>query len=568
MTQPSIDELYSRSITRFDGDASLTSQEPSAPAGVLHFYFPSLYSRQVTTLPMDLPPRWTRTGDYILSSTIDHSAKWANAVAKAIGKVASLDWTVRDNAGSEQRAERARSLLLQANKGKGWVNFLTQFLTDYALTNNGAFCEVIWSTLEVRRGRNGQLQPVGRPIGIQHLDSVRCTRMHDIDLYPYRETIAAYWRIRPDEVRAENFPVMYLDLWGRHHLLWRWQVGAVSDMTSPRAELRGTGVCAAQRVYQTIFKDAGMERYLAEKITGSQPKEIHLVSGIMGKQFEDAMISSQDQARSRNQQQYRGVVVIPGIKPDAGITGYRIPIAEIPDGFDPQAEREDTRLEYANALGLPSRDLQPAPAGLNSGKTAEVEAEQAAETGFSRFLKWWVHWAGANLLPQTVEFTWEGERMADKEAKARVFDMRSKALTTLVEKGLLPRQHALQIMVDEDLIPREFLPADDTTPQDELRDDQKPRPRRQEWRFEEGEAERVRIAETPAAEPNLRDVLSGLKAPVVNPSENRYDESGEADEPHAVKADPAGGEITDTEIDAIYNDALRWAETALQRREV
>jgi hypothetical protein len=560
MTQPSVDELHAHSITRFDGDASLVSREPSAPGGVLHFYFPSIYGRQSTVLPIDLPPRWTRAGDYILSSTIDHSAKWANAVAKAIGKVASLDWTVRDVAGSEQRTDRARSLLLNANKGKGWINFLTQFLTDYALTNNGGFCEVIWSTLEVRRGRNGQLQPVGRPLGIQHLDSVRCTRMHDVDLYPYRETLAAYWNIRPDEVHAGNFPVMYYDLWGRYHLLWRWQVGATSDLTSPRSELRGTGICAAHRVYQTIFKDASMERYLAEKITGSQPKEIHLVSGIMQSQFEAAMASSQDQARSRNQQQYRGVVVIPGIKPDAGITGHRIPIAEIPDGFEPQQEREDTRLEYANALGLPSRDLQPAPAGLNSGRTAEVEAEQAEDTGFSRFLKWWVHWAGSNLLPQTVEFVWEGESLSDKKAKAEVFDMRAKALTTLVEKGVLSAGQALQIMVDEELIPREFLPADDTTPQDELRDDEKP--------LEEGEAESVRVAETPATEPSLRDVLSGLKAPAVNPSESGYAEEGGPGTPHAVKADPAGGEITEDEISAIYDDALRWAEAALQRSEV
>lgn len=546
-------DLLAHSVTRND-NIFLRSDDrpPSPPGGVLHFNFIAAPYRQVTTLPMDLPLPWSRERDYVLASTTEHNTMWAGAVGWAISRIASLDWTVSDVAGSERRTERARQLLLQANMGAGWTAFLTQHLTDYLTTDNGAFTEVIWSTLKWRRDEAGRLQPVGRPLGIQHLDSFRCTRLNDNDLMPYREHLAEYWGIRPYEVNSRNFPVVYTDLAGRPHLLWRWQVGAISDMASPRLELRGTGKSAAARAYHAIFKDTAMERYVSEKIVGNQPKEIHLVSGIMQQQFEAAMSSSQDQTRSRNQQQYRGVVVIPGIKPDAGITGYRVPIAEIPDGFNPDTERTNTYNKYAVVLGLPKRDLQPAAAGLNSGQTAVVEAEQADGVGLALWKKWIVHWLNQSVLPATTQFEWTGDSISDQKSRAEVGKLRAETRKVQIESGEITPKQALQLAVDSEDVPPEFLP-EDGTPQNVLRDDQKP--------LEDGEAESVRIEETPAAEQTLRDVLSGLVSEKAESGDQVAEETAE-------KAEDGIGTPESDPIDAVWSEAVKWARIALERRDL
>lgn len=527
------DDITAHTVTRFD-NLYEREEPPDAPGGVLHFYFPLTYGRSAAVLPLDLPPRWTRERDFILASTVDHNTMWAGAVAWAISRVAALDWSVNDTSGDEDRAERARQLLLQANLGQGWITFLTQHLSDYLLTDNGAFTEVIWSTLRMRRDERGRIVPVGRVLGIQHLDSVRCTRLDDTDLGPYQDSIAAYWGILPREVHSRNFPVIYNDLAGRPHLLWRWQCGHVSDMTSPRAELRGTGQSAASRAYHAIVKDANLERYVSEKIVGHSPKEIHLVSGIMAKQFEDATAASLDQSRSSGRQVYRGVVVIPGIKPDAAVSGYRIPIAEIPDGFDAEQERTNSYNKYAVNLGIPKRDLQPAPSGLNSGQTAAIEAEQADGTGLARWLKWFNHWINSAVLPSSTGFEWTGDSVTDQKAKAEVMKLRAEARAVMITSQEITASQALQMAVDAEDAPPEFLP-EDGTPQDTLRDDEKPM-----------EGAPGVVTPAPALEaPQKPAQTATAAAPTINDVLRNKSDAPDA-------------------IDSTWDEAMMWARLALQ----
>lgn len=456
-------EQIERSVTRFDNTYRGVTEQANAPAGVMSLYFPALYGRQAGQLPMDLPLRWARRRDYILASTIDHNVMWANAVAKAISKQCALGWSVEDKAKSERRVERARAILLGANMGQGWVPFLTQHLQDYLLTDNGAFVEVI----------RADLHPRSRVLGIQHLDSARCTRLNDEDLWPWRHHIAERFDCSPDDVHSHNFPVIYTDLAGRPHLLWRWQVICLVDMQSPRIEHRGTGFCAASRAYDAIFKDTALERYVTEKITGSRPLEIHLVNGIQAGQLDGAVRAADDAQRSKGFVQYKGVIVVPAMKMDANIGGYRIPISEVPDGFEPAKERENTYLKYANALGIPVRDLMPAPAGLNSGQTAIVEAEAAEGTGLAAWRKQFLHALNEWVLPESTEFGWDGTNLRDEKDRADIAKVRADTRAVMVKTGELTPKQALQLAVDASDAPAEFIP-DDATPNDLLTDDEKP----------------------------------------------------------------------------------------------
>lgn len=456
-------ELLSQSVTRHDNQYRGYDAQASAPSGVLSMYFPTLYGRGAGELPMDLPVRWARRRDYILSATIDHNAMWAAAVAKAISKQCALGWSVEDKAKSERRVERARTILLGANMGAGWVSFLTQHLQDFLLTDNGAFVEII----------RADQHPRSRVLGIQHLDSARCTRLSDEDLWPWRDHIADRFECSPDDVHSHNFPIIYTDLVGRPHLLWRWQVLCLVDMQSPRIEHRGTGQCAASRAYPAIFKDTALERYVTEKITGNRPLEIHLVNGIQANQLEGAVRAADEQQRGRGFVQYKGVIVVPAIKADSNIGGYRIPISEIPDGFDPEKERTNTYQKYANALGIPVRDLMPAPAGLNSGQTAIVEAEAAEGTGLAAWRKQFLHALNEWVLPESTEFGWDGTNLRDEKDRADIAKVRADTRAVQVKTGELTPKQALQLAVDAGDADENFLPKDET-PNDLLTDDEKP----------------------------------------------------------------------------------------------
>jgi hypothetical protein len=471
-----IDTLHQASVTRFDAVTRPTEEPADVAGGAVSVWFPKSPGRLATNLPMDLPPRWSRVRDYALLAALEHNDMWASSVARAITRQVARGWDITDTAQREPRTRRAQALLLQANRGRGWAHYLGQQLGDFLSLDNGCFTEILWSTLAVRRGSKGQLLPVGRILGIQHLDSVRCTRLHDDDLTAYAPAIARRWGLFPHEVTADLFPVLYTDMAGRGHLLFRWQVIDLVDMPSGRIEHRGTGLCAASRAYRTIHTTTGLERYIDEKVTGERVLEIHLVNGIQTAQMEQALSAAAEQQRARGLRQFRGVVVVPALKMDVGVGGYRIPIAEVPDGFSAREEREEARIKFANALGIPVRDLQPAPAGLNSGATALIEAERAEGAGLAAWAEAFAAALNQWVLPASTVFRWAENTVRDEKDRAEVLKLRAEARKVMVkDTGEISAAQALQLAADAGDVPMTFLPRDET-PNATLADDEKPVP--------------------------------------------------------------------------------------------
>jgi hypothetical protein len=556
------DELGRRSVTRYDSVMRQVGRDERQPMpGAISLTFPAARPSTITALPIDLPLRWSRQRDYILAATPDHNDMWGSAVGRAITKQVARGWEVEDTAQSEVRVKRAQRLLQLANKGKGWAHFLGQHLLDYLTTDNGAFIEVLWSTPYLYRDGDGRLRPVGQVLSIQHLDSLRCTRLLDDDLIPYRASICERWpMIRPEEVTAELFPVLYTDLAGRGHVLFRWQVVDVVDMPSGRVEHRGAGLCAASRSYRTIHTTTGLERYLDEKITGERVLEIHLVNGIHAGQMEQALQAAAEQQRARGLRQFRGVVVIPAQKMDATIGGYRIPIAEVPDGFTPREEREEARIKFANALGIPVRDLQPAPAGLNSGATALVEAERAEGGGLAAWATAFAAALNDWVLPPTVVFRWQENTLRDERDQAEVRKLRAETRKVQVDVGEITPQQALQLAADEGDVPEEFLP-DDATPQDKLAGDEKPLA---------GQAQRQAAAADADGDGQLTlRELWARKAVVVESPEvwDHYTLNALNDAAREVALALKARRVTVAEVDAVGEVADDWARRALAEGE-
>lgn len=434
------DDIRAHSVTRDDPEAINPGGRVS---NVLNILIPSSYIGTPTgILPYDLPLPWNRGRDRILNTTPLHESMWAGALQKAITKQAALGWTVEDRAKNERRAARAQERLLTANGGRGWVPFIFQHLADYLTTDNGAFVELVYRTEYLR----------SQFLGFVHLDAMRCTRTGDPDI-----------------------PVIYEDLWGRCHELRAHQVLTFVDMESARAEGRGTGLCATSRAYQTIQKLAAMERYVSEKIAGTSPKEIHIVNGVSKEQLSGALRTAEQDAKNRDLIVYRGVAVMALTALNVTPDGYRIPIAEIPDGFNAKEERDNGYLKYANCLGVPVTDIQPLSGqGLGTGTQSVVIDEAAEGQGLAAWRKQWEHAVGRAIIPETTTFTWTNVNdVREQKAKAEVETMRAGYVTAMVEKGLLTPAQGQQILADFGIIPDAML-AKDETPDDQLTDTEKP----------------------------------------------------------------------------------------------
>lgn len=392
-------------------------------------------------LPIDPPPFWSYRRDDVLRGTIYAEDMWRSAVGKAISKIAALGWTVADSADSKLRTKRAQELLLQADAGQGWVPFVNKQLRDFLTTDNGQFTEIV----------RGTADSGGKILGLFHLDSRRCLRTGDPEI-----------------------PVLYRDKQGREHEMRDYQIMSCSDMPDPGELYYGIGLCAASRAYNTIFKLAGIQRYFMEKITGNRPLGLHFVRGVTNQQIQDSLALGRNAQTSKGMNAFMGVLVQP-VMADGEVSGYYVPFAEVPDGFDAKQERDNGYVIYANAIGCAVQDIQPLSGqGLGTGTQSVILDEAAEGQGLAAWRQQWTHNLNQWILPNTTTFGFATNDIRDQKAKAEVQKLRADTRGVMITNGEITAAQGLQLAVDAEDVPAEFLQQADMTPGGTLQDDEKP----------------------------------------------------------------------------------------------
>lgn len=380
-----------------------------------------------------LPLHGSRDRDRILTSTLDLEDMWASAVNKAVTKIAVRGYEISDNDDSTRRTEFGKSLVRDLDGPASYRSGVAKVVQDFLLTDNGWFVEV------QRAGSN----PKGKVEALYHLDSFRC----------YRTGNLAY-------------PVVYLDYDGIFHKLRPDQVIFGSDMPSPRSRLWNKGRCAASRAFQTIVKLSAMDVYFQEKITGSRALALHFVTGLSRTQLIDAMDTAEAEKARKGHVVYKGAIMIP-LQGDVPIAIQSLDLASVPDGFDVEQVQRDGYKKYALAIGLNPDELVERAAGLNSGQSAQV-AENAAEEagGLPYFIKQFEDQLNYLVMPEPTIFQITTNDTRDKKAKA---DLQKTIADTIAvmrgsptAPGWITTEMALQMSVDEQLVPPEFLPTDAT----------------------------------------------------------------------------------------------------------
>lgn len=420
-------QVLKRSVTRDD-----YSEDPRS--GVINFTVP-FWGSEDTALPPNPPKYWSIARDFVLRYTVEREDFWAGAIGIAVTKMASMSFSVESDI--PLRAKRAQDLFVRSMD----VAFLSKHLQDYLCTDNGAFTEIVRAT----RGAGSRI------LGLVHLDSLRCTRTGDPDI-----------------------PVIYRDRMNREHELKAHQVIAISDMPDPSETFFGVGKCAASRAYRSIYKLSVMDRYIGEKVGGKRPLEIHFINSVSPRQLKQARETAESDSSEQGYVSYMGAVIVPLLDATQKVSGYRVPLAELPDRFNRKEEFDICLLAYANAIGLDVQDLQPlARTPLGSGMQSEVLDEKSKGRGLVAWRKQVDYEWNWEVLDNRTVFSWNEEDLRDMKKKAEYSNMLADVSKKRTEALITTPEQELQVLVDLDELPKEFLP-EDKTPGDKLSDEEKP----------------------------------------------------------------------------------------------
>lgn len=423
MTEPAIEkrrQTARRSVTR-DNAFPL-----DRGGGYFQILVPSVQP-QTGLLPAYLPLDF-RVRERVLDSTIRADAMWSAAIGIAITKAAALAWETKSD--SELRSKRAQELLLAADATSisgigGWVSYMGKQVRNFTCTNGGCFTEIIRAT-----GAYGS-----RIVGLGHLSSLRMRRTGD-----------------------PEYPFIYLDRWGRQHVMRWWQVFNLVDMPDPDEAALGMGLCAAERAYQQIRKLAALEQYLYEKISGSRPLALHIVNGLTKDQLTDMMASASENQASKGLSLYMGAIVATTLKPDAAPALVTIPLAELPDGFEAATERDRADLIYANALGLDPQDLKPmSNQQMGAGAQSEVLNQKAEGRGQAAYRQQLVHMLNQLVFDDKTQFLFTEHDYRDQQAAANVSAARGTFVAGLVAGQIISAAQGQQVLVEQGELPKAFI---------------------------------------------------------------------------------------------------------------
>jgi hypothetical protein len=439
-----------RSVTSGD----FIQASPQTTGGGI-WYWNVIDPSSLTSPAPELPRRSVATwgADQILSATLDLEDMWAGVINQAVTKIAVRGWEISDSDDSTRRTRRSQDLVINFDGPAEYRSGMNKLVQDFLLTRNGCFIEV------ERESKSA----ASRPRALWHLDSLRCRRTGNID-----------------------YPVVYWGMNGQWHALRSADVIYFADMPSPRVNLYGIGRPAAERAFKTIVKLAAVETYFREKITGARALKLVFISGVTKKKLSDVAATADLEMERRGWTVYKGAVMVP-TETDQAISIAEVDLASVPDGFDVETERKDAYLRYANDIGVPVQDIQPLSGqGLGTGTQTVILDENAEGRGIAYFTKTLEDKLNWLLMPKTTTFTFQTNDWRDKQQEIQTKQAEASLIMSLLGHsgrsgsagatsgaggssggaggvpGVIKPEQALNMLVDAGIVPKEFLPKDET----------------------------------------------------------------------------------------------------------
>lgn len=432
-------DLLQHSVTASD-------QAEYKGGGVVSFLIPwFMMGAANLPLPADLPPYWTLnlgiarywSRDMVLRSTILHEDFWSSAMFKAATKQASKSFEVKGRG-----ADRWQQIFLDWG-GDGYVPSQERAIIDFLSTNNGAF----WEVVRVSNAAGARI------LGLVHLDSLRCIRTGDPEI-----------------------PIVFCDLKGKYHELRTHQVLTLVDMPDPSAASLGIGHCAAERAYHHIYELSAIRQYVREKVTGAGANVLDFISGLNSQQLAGIVDSAKMEQQGRGMTYYQGHVLT-GLLGQTEPKLLQINLRDLPDGFVAKEELDTALLVYANAIGLDPQDIDPkllGPRSMGVSAQSAVLDEKQHALGLAAYDKQTTHLLNNWVLPTSVTFAFNERDLRNEQIEAAVALAREQMRNSMILNGQLTAQQGLQMAIEDNNVPRDFLPAPISNEDTPLSDEEKP----------------------------------------------------------------------------------------------
>lgn len=415
-------DVIKHSVTRADfKDAMQGAIAISSHLDYLHF---AGWQGVDLDIQRRLPLGWSRGKDLLLKKSVYFHFGWRNAVTMAASKFASHDFQIDSKFNT--RLEQAQSLCLTANYGSGWTPFLTQICYDFLLTGNNYIVEIVRSSNSVG----------SRILGMVTLDTTRCTRTDDA-----------------------MYPILYEDKNGKQHKLAYHQVMFGEDNRGVPAS---SMTCAAEAAWSTIYKMAVFEAKISERESGKHFRRVHFVSNMTEDIIDDSVENAVEKRKAAGHTYYRGDLVIP-LATDQRVTVDTIDLIDLPPDKHVENERMRADLDYANAVGLNPKELNPAltsRSSLDGGKADMNQEEQARSRGLHGLIKNLTHNLNTKVMPSATTFSMAAPNVKDKIVNEDLREKRMKNVAMLVDKFGLAEAQALNILADNGDVPTEFAQPD------------------------------------------------------------------------------------------------------------
>lgn len=303
---------------------------------------------------LQISPWWSPQRDTELGNFWKKPDHLAGSVYTLEARMTSIPFRIeaRDPSISEhvKQAEQLTRVLEDTPQyGEGWGTFYSKFIEDYLTCDNGAFAEVI--------GMGSKTGPVtGRPLTVAHLDSSRCTRTGNAE-----------------------YPVLFRDTDGKLYKLHYTRVMFAAQMSSPKKEMLGVGLCCVSRCVNVAQTLLDILTYKQEKL-GSRPHRAILITkgGLDPNDIRSAFQLAESATDSQGFARYSKIVVAGSSSlPESALD--IVELSELPDGFNEETSTIMGMATIALAFGVDARELFPA---MQSGATrAEALLQHLKQRG-------------------------------------------------------------------------------------------------------------------------------------------------------------------------------------------
>ena len=376
---------------------------------------------------LDPTKTWTPLRDVALRDSILYDGQWAIAVEKAATKFAAHGAEVEGK--FQSRIQAAHELITYTNGHEGYPSFLKAIAYDHLLTGNNAILEFV---------RDTPMSPVQQ---INILNNHQCERTGDRD-FPIK-----YHRTDGDAVKMAWFNVYVF-----------------SDQRGRPYSSRGY-ICAAQRVYQTVYRRAIINQRKLETDSRSGFNKIVLMSTSIQGSIEDVKNQADEKAKNMGLHYEKGNLIVPSI----GDAGAQTAEVDLLPQYDPETARqkdEADHLEFANAVGLRPHELNPALqtlAGLNSGGQRESENEESESTGLADLRNELTHGLTHFAFPAGTTFSMVVPSLSGQMKEQKLKKLRAETRKIQVaDIGEITAAEARNMAGDVGDIPAEFNQPDAT----------------------------------------------------------------------------------------------------------